>query len=94
VLAQSQDDAMIDRCGLADLLTRERATVVDRTPRSRQAYEDSTHLFGRVPMTWMNKRAGGFPLYLATARGAHVTDLDGRSYVDYCLGDTGAMAGH
>jgi glutamate-1-semialdehyde 2,1-aminomutase len=45
-------------------------------------------------MTWMNKRAGGFPLYLATARRAHVTDLDGHSYVDYCLGDTGAMAGH
>ena len=45
-------------------------------------------------MTWMNKRAGGFPLYLATARGAHVTDLDGHSYVDLCLGDTGAMAGH
>src|SRR5690606_35048277 len=36
----------------------------------------------------------GFPLYLATARGAKVTDLDGHSYVDFCLGDTGAMAGH
>ncbi len=45
-------------------------------------------------MTWMNKRAGGFPLYLATARGARVTDLDGHSYIDLCLGDTGAMAGH
>ncbi len=85
---------MLDRTRLADLLARERAAFADRNPRSGQAYEDAANLFGRVPMTWMNKRAGGFPLYLATARGAQVTDLDGHSYVDLCLGDTGAMAGH
>jgi len=45
-------------------------------------------------MTWMNKSAGGFPLYLATAKGAHVEDIDGHDMVDLCLGDTGAMAGH
>ncbi len=38
--------------------------------------------------------AGGFPLYLATARGARLTDIDGNIYVDFSLGDTGAMAGH
>ncbi|MEY2435653.1 MAG: glutamate-semialdehyde -aminomutase, partial [Acidimicrobiaceae bacterium] len=38
--------------------------------------------------------AGGFPLQLATAHGNQLTDLDGHSYVDFCLGDTGAMAGH
>src|SRR5262245_52909868 len=85
---------MIDRVRLADLLTGERATFADRNPRSAAAYRDAGHLFGRVPMTWMNKLAGGFPLYLATAQGARVTDLDGHSYVDFCLGDTGAMAGH
>jgi glutamate-1-semialdehyde 2,1-aminomutase len=85
---------MIDRVRLAQLIAHERAVFADRNPRSRAAYESATHLFGRVPMTWMNKRAGGFPLYLATARGATVTDLDGHSYVDLCLGDTGAMAGH
>ena len=45
-------------------------------------------------MTWMNKAAGGFPLYLDTARGARVRDIDGHEYVDFALGDTGAMAGH
>jgi glutamate-1-semialdehyde 2,1-aminomutase len=85
---------MIDRDHLGGLLTRERAAFAARNPRSAKAYEAADHLFGRVPMTWMNKRAGGFPLYLATARGARVTDLDGHSYVDLCLGDTGAMAGH
>ncbi len=37
---------------------------------------------------------GGFPVYLAEARGARVRDVDGNEYVDFCLGDTGAMAGH
>jgi glutamate-1-semialdehyde 2,1-aminomutase len=45
-------------------------------------------------MTWMNKTAGAHPLYLDRAQGAHVWDLDGHEYVDLCLGDTGAMAGH
>jgi glutamate-1-semialdehyde 2,1-aminomutase len=54
----------------------------------------SRNLFGRVPMTWMNKNAGGFPIYLAKARGARVEDIDGHVLIDFCLGDTGAMAGH
>lgn len=45
-------------------------------------------------MTWMNKWAGGYPLYLARAHGNRITDLDGHEYVDFALGDTGAMAGH
>ena len=38
--------------------------------------------------------AGGFPLFFETAQGARVVDVDGHSYIDLCLGDTGAMAGH
>ena len=37
---------------------------------------------------------GGFPLYLDHARGNRITDVDGHTYVDFALGDTGAMAGH
>ena len=44
-------------------------------------------------MTWMANWAGGFPLAWPS-RGARVTDVDGHSYVDFALGDTGAMAGH
>ena len=84
----------IDRSRLGSLLERERAEFVARNPRSHAAYKCSEHLFGRVPMTWMNKAAAGFPVYLAHARGARVTDIDGHEYVDLCLGDTGAMAGH
>src|SRR5690348_12961384 len=84
----------MDRPRLQELLARESAEATRRCPRSQDAYARADHLFGRVPMTWMNKTAGPFPRYLATARGARVTDIDGHEYVDFCLGDTGAMTGH
>lgn len=84
----------INRTKLAKALAHERATHGERTPRSREAFLAADHLFGRVPMTWMNKWSGGYPLYLASAHGNRVIDLDGHEYVDFSLGDTGAMAGH
>jgi glutamate-1-semialdehyde 2,1-aminomutase len=84
----------IDRTRLQAQLEEERATYATRSPRSRELYEQADHLFGRVPMTWMNKWAGGYPLYLATAHGNRITDVDGNEYIDFALGDTGAMAGH
>jgi glutamate-1-semialdehyde 2,1-aminomutase len=86
---------VIDRHRLAGLLERERASFAERHPRSRAAYRAAgANLLGSVPMTWMSKAAGRFPVYLAEARGATVVDLDGHRYVDLCLGDTAAMAGH
>jgi glutamate-1-semialdehyde 2,1-aminomutase len=85
----------VDRSRLASLLDRERAEFAERHPQSLEQYcRARASLFGGVPMTWMNKAAGGFPLFLAEAHGAAVTDMDGNSYVDFALGDTGAMAGH
>jgi glutamate-1-semialdehyde 2,1-aminomutase len=85
----------IDRSRLQRLLADERAAYAQAHPRSAAAYADAQpHLLGGVPMTWMNMAAGGFPLYLRRARGARVTDIDDREYVDFALGDTGAMAGH
>jgi glutamate-1-semialdehyde aminotransferase len=47
-----------------------------------------------VPMSWMKKWPGPYPVYVASAKGAHFSDVDGNDYVDFCLGDTGAMVGH
>jgi glutamate-1-semialdehyde 2,1-aminomutase len=87
---------VIDRDRLAKLLEQERRTFAERNPRSRAAAEAAraADLFGGVPMTWMAKTAGGFPLYFQGATGNRVADLDGHELVDFCLGDTGAMAGH
>ncbi len=84
----------VDRARLAALLERERASYVALHPRSQAAFANAEHLFGRVPMPWMNRRAGAFPLYLDSAQGATVTDIDGITYADFALGDTAAMAGH
>lgn len=84
----------IDRDLLQTAVDAERETHRRRTTMSRQLFEAADHLLGRVPMTWMNKWSGGYPLYLATAHGNRITDVDGNEYVDFALGDTGAMAGH
>jgi glutamate-1-semialdehyde 2,1-aminomutase len=84
----------IDRARLASLLDAERATYTKENPRSRALYDAADHLFGHVPMTWMNMWRGGFPLYLDRAWGNRVVDVDGHELVDFAMGDTGAMAGH
>lgn len=45
-------------------------------------------------MNWMVRWAGAFPVFVKEASGAHFTDVDGHRYLDFCLGDTGAMTGH
>ena len=86
--------ASVDRSRLAGLLAAERASYAAAHPRSAELYAAAGHLFGRVPMTWMNMWSGGFPLYLDRAWGNRVVDVDGHEYVDFAMGDTGAMAGH
>jgi glutamate-1-semialdehyde 2,1-aminomutase len=85
---------MINRQRLAELHANEQALFLERNPKSKAAYEAADNLFGRVPMTWMNKKAGGFPLYFDRASGNRIWDIDGHEYIDFALGDTGAMAGH
>jgi glutamate-1-semialdehyde 2,1-aminomutase len=86
--------APLDRTRLATLLEGEQATYTETHPRSRALFAAADNLFGRVPMTWMNMWSGGFPLYLDHAHGNRTTDVDGHTYLDFALGDTGAMAGH
>jgi glutamate-1-semialdehyde 2,1-aminomutase len=85
----------LDRSRLAALMTREQADFVARHPRAQALHERAQRsLLAGVPMNWMVKWAGAFPLYVEDASGAHFRDVDGHDYIDFCLGDTGAMAGH
>lgn len=77
------------------LAARERASYVARNPESaRLAGEAGRHLLFGVPMHWMNDWSTPFALTVAQASGARFRDVDGHEYVDFCLGDTGAMFGH
>ena len=84
----------LNREKLALLVAEEGSLYEFSHPNSKALHDDANHLFARVPMTWMNKWAGGFPLGFAAAHGATITDLDGHELTDFALGDTGAMAGH
>src|SRR6266567_3148118 len=87
--------AAVDAGRLAALAARERGRYATGHRQSERAFgQAGEHLLGGVPMTWMRMWPGGFPLYLATAHGARLTDIDGNISTDFCLGDTGAMAGH
>jgi glutamate-1-semialdehyde 2,1-aminomutase len=84
-----------DRKRLRELLAREEQTFAASHPRSRQLFEKTrAHWLAGVPMHWMVRWAGGFPLYVAEGAGARFRDVDGHEYLDLCLGDTGAMTGH
>src|ERR1700747_3073331 len=85
----------INRKKLKELSEREEQKFIAEHPRSAQMYAGARKsLLGGVPMNWMRKWAGAFPVFVERAQGAHFTDVDGRDYVDLCLGDTGAMTGH
>jgi glutamate-1-semialdehyde 2,1-aminomutase len=77
------------------LLERELQSFADTHPRSRElSARARSSLLAGVPMQWMLRWAGGFPVYAAKAWAARFRDVDGIEYVDFCLGDTGAMTGH
>jgi glutamate-1-semialdehyde 2,1-aminomutase len=85
----------VDPARVHALLQQELATFAERHPRVRELHDRArASLLDGVPMNWMIKWAGPFPLFLESASGAHATCADGHDYVDLCLGDTGAMAGH
>jgi glutamate-1-semialdehyde 2,1-aminomutase len=85
----------INREKLKKLQEREAKCFIAEHPRSAELYKRAQEsLLGGVPMNWMKKWAGEFPVFVTKAKGAHFTCADGKEYVDLCLGDTGAMTGH
>jgi len=85
----------IDRTRLASLMQREQQRFIGERPKSKALFDRAakSQLAG-VPMNWMRKWAGAFPPFVREAQGAHFYDVDGHRYIDFCLGDTGAMTGH
>jgi glutamate-1-semialdehyde 2,1-aminomutase len=76
----------------------ERAGGTRRRTSPEAAYGYAGHLFGRVPMTWMNKdRRRPFarlPLYLAARAAPRSGTSNGHDYTDFRLGDPDAMTRH
>ncbi len=85
----------LDRTRLAHLMAEEVAHFEAARPQSRAQSEKARESMpDGVPMLWMAKWPGPWPVYVESAQGAHFTCVDGIDHVDLCLGDTGAMVGH
>ena len=80
---------------IAELYRNECDRFADANPQSKTlAARASKHWLQGVPMHWMSDWPVPFPLFVDEASGNHITDADGHRYLDFCLGDTGAMFGH
>ena len=86
---------MIAESRIAELMKSEVQRFIDQHPES-QAVANQSHssLLAGVPMPWMKRWAGPFPVVADRAEGGRIFDIDGNKYVDFCLGDTGSMTGH
>ncbi|MCU0851962.1 MAG: aspartate aminotransferase family protein [Thermoplasmata archaeon] len=85
----------IDRSRVKELTAKEEKRFVREHPKSKSLFKQAQPvLLAGVPMNWMIRWAGPFPLFVKEGRGSRITDVDGNSYVDFCLGDTGSMFGH
>lgn len=77
-----------------DFLSRQRDIFTAAHPKSQSLAAQATAWRGGVPMHWMRDWAAPYPIYVQSARAATLTDVDGHSYDDFCLGDTPSMFGH
>jgi glutamate-1-semialdehyde 2,1-aminomutase len=86
---------MIAESRIAELMKSEFVRFIDQHPESQAvANQSHTSLLAGVPMPWMKRWAGPFPVVADRAEGGSIFDIDGNKYVDFCLGDTGSMTGH
>jgi len=85
----------VNRERISELAEAEQKRFLSSHPRSRALFERArSSLLAGVPMHWMVRWAGPYPIFVKDAQGAHITDVDGNRYLDLCLGDTGSMFGH
>jgi glutamate-1-semialdehyde 2,1-aminomutase len=85
----------LDRAALQALQQREIQRYIDTHPASvRLAQQAAPHYLFGVPMHWMRDWPTPAPLHVQHAAGNRITCADGHQYIDFCLGDTGAMFGH
>lgn len=78
-----------------DMIARESTTFLNQHEKSISLAKQTqkNFLFG-VPLHWMADWNTPVPLFVERAQGAEFTCVDGHRFIDFCLGDTGAMFGH
>ncbi len=86
---------MIRAQTIEHIITEESRIFAAQRPKSALlAQQARRHWTDGVPMHWMLDWGTPFPIFVAEASGSRLHDVDGHSYDDFCLGDTGSMFGH
>jgi len=81
--------------GLAGIIAREQARFRETHAKSvAEAGALEAHWLFGAPFHWMKDWAAPAAIVAAHGEGATLTDIDGNSYDDFCLGDTPGMFGH
>ncbi|WP_425995732.1 aspartate aminotransferase family protein [Caulobacter sp. DWR1-3-2b1] len=87
--------AVVQSSTLQGLMQSEAERFVAEHPRSVAMAGQAAQVWrGGVPMHWMGDWACPSPIFAMQGVGAQITDVDGKLYDDFCLGDTPSMFGH
>ena len=71
----------IDRTRLQSLMEREQKKFIADRPKSATLFQRARQsLLGGVPMNWMTRWPGAYPVFVDEAHGARFTDVDGKIY--------------
>lgn len=80
---------------LAKMRAREEQKFRQARPRAQQYHAEASEVMPHgVPLHWMSQWGSPFPIFAHSARGARLTDVDGHTYIDFCLGDSACLFGH
>jgi glutamate-1-semialdehyde aminotransferase len=85
----------IDPARVEALADAENARFVAERPRSMELGERARRSMPRgVPMAWMDDLYEHPPVWVARGEGAHFTDVDGHTYLDFYIADMSGFCGH
>lgn len=93
--ANTSQSKAIDSSALAHFIADETKAFIAARPKGlAQSKSGQSGFMGGVPQHWMLDWPTPFPLYVQSAKGVEIKDIDGNQLADLCLGDTGSMFGH
>lgn len=85
----------ISRERVKQLTRREQERYISGHPKSLALLQRTQKSFiSGVPMHWMADAPAALPPFITEARGCRITDVDGHTYLDVCLGGSAAISGH
>jgi glutamate-1-semialdehyde 2,1-aminomutase len=85
----------VDPARVAALKAREDAAFVEARPRSLELWASGQAVMPNgVPMSWLRTSYDHLPLFIESAAGARLLDVDGHEYADFNIADMSMFTGY